>query len=304
MKWKKLGLIFEPNPKYNWMQTYAWVPSIQHLEGNKYRVYFGGRDQNNMTQTGAFIFDITAPKVCLDVTPEPVIKLGALGTFDDSLALATSFVKHEGRCYLYYVGWMQGKRTRYYPSLGVAISDDNGQTYRKNSMAPMIALTNEEPFGMASPFVMYDEGIWRIWYASYRKWELRANNIPWPQYELRYGESLDGINWELKNITCIGTEEEEAVARPYVLKEKEQYKMWYSYRKQMDFYKIGYAESLDGINWTRMDDKVGLDISETGWDSEMIEYPCVFDHAGNRYMLYNGNSHGRDGIGLAVLTEE
>ena len=32
---------------------------------------------------------------------------------------------------------------------------------------------------------------------------------------------------------------------------------------------------------------------ETGWDSEMIAYPFVFDHKGNRYMLYNGNSYGK-----------
>ncbi len=32
----------------------------------------------------------------------------------------------------------------------------------------------------------------------------------------------------------------------------------------------------------------------------MIEYPFVFDHAGERYMLYNGNGYGASGIGLAV----
>ncbi len=33
----------------------------------------------------------------------------------------------------------------------------------------------------------------------------------------------------------------------------------------------------------------------------MIEYPFVFDHKCNRYMLYNGNSYGKTGFGLAVL---
>ena len=33
----------------------------------------------------------------------------------------------------------------------------------------------------------------------------------------------------------------------------------------------------------------------------MIEYPFVFDHKGQRYMLYNGNGNGQTGFGLAVL---
>jgi hypothetical protein len=50
-----------------------------------------------------------------------------------------------------------------------------------------------------------------------------------------------------------------------------------------------------------MDAEVGIGVSADGWDSEMIEYPFVFDHAGSRYMLYNGNGYGKTGIGLAVL---
>jgi len=32
-----------------------------------------------------------------------------------------------------------------------------------------------------------------------------------------------------------------------------------------------------------------------------ICYPYVFDHAGSRYMLYNGNGYGRTGFGIAIL---
>ena len=46
--------------------------------------------------------------------------------------------------------------------------------------------------------------------------------------------------------------------------------------------------------------EVGIDVSSSGWDSEMIEYAYVFNHKGRKYMLYNGNNYGYDGIGLAV----
>jgi len=68
---------------------------------------------------------------------------------------------------------------------------------------------------------------------------------------------------------------------------------------------MGYAESVDGISFERMDHVLtGLAPSPSGWDSEMIEYPCVINHKGTYYMFYNGNDYGRDGVGLAVLEED
>jgi hypothetical protein len=75
--------------------------------------------------------------------------------------------------------------------------------------------------------------------------------------------------------------------------------MWYACRGAA--YRIGYAESADGLQWERRDGEAGLDVSASGWDSEMVGYPCVFDHRGRRYMLYNGNGFGETGIGLAIL---
>jgi hypothetical protein len=83
------------------------------------------------------------------------------------------------------------------------------------------------------------------------------------------------------------------------VKTGERYRMWYSYRG--DAYRIGYAESVDGLEWERRDAGAGIDVSADGWDSQMIEYPCVFEHGGDSLMLYNGNGYGATGIGLAVL---
>lgn len=46
-----------------------------------------------------------------------------------------------------------------------------------------------------------------------------------------------------------------------------------------------------------------IDVSSSGWDSEMIEYPFAFHHSGALYMLYNGNGYGKTGFGLAVRDE-
>jgi hypothetical protein len=96
---------------------------------------------------------------------------------------------------------------------------------------------------------------------------------------------------------------EYALSKPCVVKNSSLYQMWYSYRgnKKIDTYRIGYAESKEGLVWNRKDKEAGIDVSSSGWDSEMICYPFVFKYAGDDYMLYNGNGYGKTGFGLAIL---
>ena len=91
---------------------------------------------------------------------------------------------------------------------------------------------------------------------------------------------------------------EYALCRPLRPPDAGGYEMWYCGRGPA--YRLGCAESPDGKHWTRCPDRVGIDVSAAGWDAEMLAYPCVFEHRGNTYLLYNGNAYGRDGFGLAV----
>jgi hypothetical protein len=148
---------------------------------------------------------------------------------------------------------------------------------------------------------MHEDGWWRMWYVSGQRWEMHDGQ-PKHYYHIKYAESTDGLKWDRRGVVCIDfkSEDEYAIGRPCVLKNNGFYSLWYSYRGRS--YRIGYAESTDGIHWERKDEQVGIDVSPSGWDSEMIEYAHVFDHKGERYMLYNGNGYGKTGIGLAVLS--
>jgi hypothetical protein len=121
---------------------------------------------------------------------------------------------------------------------------------------------------------------------------------PEPRYHIKYAESVDGIAWDRQGIVSIDYQspDEAAIARSSVIKEDGLYKMWYSYRGLHNYrsdkatsYRMGYAESLDGICWTRKDDFVGIAVSPNGWDSEMIAYPYVYIHRGQKVLVYNGN---------------
>jgi hypothetical protein len=188
----------------------------------------------------------------------------------------------------------------FYFYIGLAVSED-GQTYRKYSIAPILERSEVDPYLTASPWVLVENDVWRMWYVSGVKWTVERGR-PTHYYHVRYAESLDGVRWRRSGIVCIDfiSSAEHAISRPCVLKDGDgRYRMWYSYRGEA--YRIGYAESADGLTWERRDEDAGIHPSLVGWDSEMIEYPVVFDHAGKRYMLYNGNGFGKTGVGLAVL---
>src|SRR5262245_58108088 len=183
------------------------------------------------------------------------------------------------------------------------MSDDGGRTFHRFSDGPLLDRNNVDPFLTASPWVIVEDGVWRMWYVSASKWALEDGR-PKHFYNIRYAESNDGVSWRRDGTVCIdfADQDEYAFARPCVIKERDGcYRMWYSYRGNR--YRIGHAESHDGISWERRDADVGIEASPEGWDSEMIEYPAVFDLSGDRYMLYNGNGYGRSGMGLAILVE-
>lgn len=303
--WKKLGLIYCPDGKSDWMKTHAMMPLIDNLSNDEARIYFSSRDERGRSQ-GAFIeINLNDPFRILKVSERPVLKLGNLGAFDDAGIMPTCLVNLKNKKYLYYNGWTLGRNVPFFSFNGAAVSRDGGVTFEKLSRGPAVLFSNDtDPYSTFAPFVIKEGEIWKIWYVSLIKW-VEENGALKHYYNIRYAESDDGINWKREGKVCIDFKNkyEYAIARPFVLKENGKYKMWYSFRESENnrTYRIGYAESNDGKEWERMDDEINLEVSDSGWDSEMTEYSYLYDFKGKRYMLYNGNSYGKTGIGLAVL---
>jgi hypothetical protein len=123
---------------------------------------------------------------------------------------------------------------------------------------------------------------------------------------VQHASSGDGQHWQRSGLAVpyeLGRAQ--AFSRPTVVQNQDGLlEMWFSYRSGSgEKYRIGYAKSDNALTWLLDLDKAGITVSDSGWDSEMIEYPFVFDHAGSRYMLYNGNEYGKTGFGLAVLEQ-
>ena len=297
--WRKLGQVYCPSGQKEWMYSHAAVPIAEHIEGDVFKIYFSSRNKDNQSFTGYLLIDITRPQEILELSDSPVIGPGALGEFDDSGAMATWLAHHDGRRFLYYIGWNLGVTVPFRNSIGLSISEHGGE-FKRYAPGPVVDRSMTEPHFVASCCVLPDLDKWRMWYLSCTDWKIR-NGKPEHRYHIKYAESIDGVSWIREGVVAIdySDDSEYAISRPSVIRDGGCWKMWFSHRGSA--YRIGYAESLDGIHWQRLDADCQIDVSESGWDSEMIEYPFVFDHDGSRYMLYNGNGYGKTGFGLAVL---
>jgi hypothetical protein len=297
--WKKQGLVIPAPPPLSWAASHAALPVVRPLEDDALELYFSTRDERGRSHIAAATVSSGAPLDAVHYRESPVLAPGPLGAFDDAGVTSACIVESEGRLYQYYSGWSLGVSVPFYFYVGCAISDDGGATFERVSSAPLLERDEFDPFLTASPWVLRENGTWRMWYVSGTGWELHDGR-PRHRYHIKYAESSDGIDWRRTGQVCIdyGVASEYAIARPCVVHEDGRYRMWFSARGES--YRLGYAESEDGLDWARDDDRAGVEPSPRGWDSEMVAYPCVFDRAGRRHLLYNGNGYGATGIGYAV----
>jgi len=298
MQWKKLGRVFVPENNHPWMKTHAANTVAEHLKGELYRVYFSCRDEKNQSSIGSIDVDINPPFAITKISENPVLIRGEIGLFDDSGVSLSCITTVQGRKFMYYLGWNLGVTVPWRNSIGLAVYDEPSREYEKHGKAPLLDRNEVDPYSISYPFVLEDGDLFRMWYGSNLSWGKEQKNMA---HVIKYAESRDGIHWTREGRIALNfkNDQEYAMSRPFVIKENSIYKMWYSYRG--DSYRIGYAESPDALQWTRKDDLAGIDVSLEGWDSESVEYPFIFDHKGQRYMLYNGNAYGKTGFGLAVL---
>ena len=284
---------------------WAQLPVVDINNDNYWRIYYSNRI-NNKSYPKYFDVEKNNPSNIIFHHDEPILPLGELGTFDQAGVMPAEIITHNGIKYLYYIGWSNRLDVPYLNTIGLAISYD-GEVYKKFSTGPVFGLSHREPGYTGTISILIENNIWRAWYLSCRKWEM-INNIPEPLYDIKYAESKNGIDWNPHNITCIPLMEDQGgISQASVININGEYHMWYSVRNKKDYrdninnsYKIKYAKSKDGLSWELLDN-LGLNVSDSGWDSEMVEYPYVISHNLKKYMFYNGNGFGKSGIGYAEL---
>ncbi len=314
LRWNKLGLLFKPAEVKDrpWLKEFAQGPCVLKFD-DFIRVYFSCRplpDENKqyVSYTGYVDLDRKDIFKIKNVSQQPILDLGKKGTFDEFGVYPTSVIKEGSEVAAYYGGWTRCESVPFNVAIGRAVSKDGGKTFIRSGEGPIISYSADEPFVMSGPKIRKFNGKYHLYYIAGRKWIMHEGRAE-PVYKIRLATSDDGINWVKLNRDLIQSlvEPDECQASPDVIFSNGRYHMFFCYRYSTDYrgkekgYRIGYAQSENGIDWLRQDEKVGIDISQEGWDSEMVSYPHVFELDGNIYMFYLGNGVGREGFGVAKL---
>jgi hypothetical protein len=315
MNWTKLGLIFQPEKHVlpNGCCEFAQSPQALVLR-DRVRIFFSTRSRE---ASGKFLSHIAfadfdrSMRNLVGASSAPVISLGKLGSFDEHGIFPMNVLKHNGSIYGFTSGWSRRVSVSVETSIGLAQSHDGGLTFQRLGDGPVLSSSLQEPLLVGDPFVLVVSGTWHMWYIYGTKWIKGTPSEPPARiYKIAHATSDDGLTWQREGRQIIGDRLnlDECQALPTVIEINNRYHMLFCYREATDFrtnarraYRLGYAFSDDLRNWTRDDERVGIDVSERGWDSDMLCYPNVFRCDDNVYLLYNGNEFGRFGFGLARL---
>jgi hypothetical protein len=302
MSWRKLGLVYAPTGDPSWAVSHASVPTALLVDEERIRVYVAIRDHENVGRVGWVDVDAADPRRVLATAGRPALDVGEPGTFDDSGATPMGVLRHDGRIYLYYGGWERAVGVRYHLFGGLAVSDDGGETFERHSRVPVLERSDDElQVRVPCTVIPTDEETWRMWYLGGSAWVEREGK-PVPKYGIRHQESHTPWDWAPEGRVVVDpvAPDEFGFGRPHVIADRGGFKMWYSIRTFSQGYRLGYAESPDGLRWTRMDDQVGIDVSPDGWDSTMVCFACLQPTRHGTYLFYNGNDYGATGFGVAV----
>jgi hypothetical protein len=318
MSWRKLGKIFDPAHHILPNDCTQFAQSPQALVFDEFvRVYFSTRvlDRRN----GKFLSHVAFVDLSRDlrrilfVADEPVIALGELGSFDEHGIFPMSVLRLGDLVYGYTCGWSRRVSVSVETGIGLAISRDQGRTFRRIGPGPVLGASLNEPCLVGDGFVKVIGGRFHMWYIFGTGWTRSAPDAaPDRTYKIGHAVSDDGIGWvkeEARQIVADRLGPAESQALPTVIELGGRFHMYFCYRQSFDFrknsargYRIGHAYSDDLDRWVRDDEHPALEPGGVGaWDSEMLCYPNVFECGGKVYLLYNGNEFGREGFGAAVL---
>jgi hypothetical protein len=314
MKWIKHGRIFNPADiagRPSWMYEYAQAPATLVFD-DFVRVYFSCRPprdaQGQFVSYTAYVdLDRRDLTRIVGLAQEPVLQLGALGTFDEFGTYPMSVIRRGEEVWAYYAGWTRCESVPFNVAIGAAVSTDQGVSFRKLGPGPLLEYSPDEPFTMSGPKVRFFNGRYYLFYIAGDAWVLKDGK-PEISHKIRLAVSDDGLTWTKMHRPLVPDRwgENESQASPDVIQVDGRYHMFFCGWVPQDFRQtrrrqIGYAWSDDLLHWTRDDASAGIDISNEGFDHEMVAYPHVFALDGRIWMLYLGNEVGRYGFGLAEL---
>jgi predicted GH43/DUF377 family glycosyl hydrolase len=248
---------------------------------------------------------VTAQTEWVDDPVDPVLESGGTGEWDEGNFYPGIVIKVDGTYHMYYIGHLVGAPFLEELDIGHATSTD-GIVWEKDPANPVLTRGADgewDDLSLLRMAVIHDASGFRMWYEGLGQ----TSESSW----VGYATSPDGSVWTKHPDNPImepgapGTFDAGGVGPQAVIVRDGLYQMWYEAMPiratRIDDRSIGYAESDDGLSWTRRPDPV---LAPTfGWEASRINSPSVrFD--GARYqMWYTGAPSADPAIGYAVSSD-
>lgn len=294
-RWVRHGRVFAPGPgSPAWASSHGANPFAVPSEDG-WRVLFSPRDEANRSSVAAVTW---RPPEAARLETEVLLEPGPAGAFDQHGVSVGCLV--DGGTRLYYLGWNLDGEQAFSNSIGLAELQEDGSFHRLDA-GPVLGRSEVDPWTVSYPWVLRIGDGYRMWYGSTTRWHDGGLDM---DHVLRTARSSDGLHWTPDPEPCLtpSFDGEWALSRPCVQRRGDDWRMWFSARGER--YRIGYAESSDGVRWHRDDAAWGLEADPgSAWESEEVTYPCVVAHRGRLVLFYCGNGYGRTGFGWASAAD-
>jgi predicted GH43/DUF377 family glycosyl hydrolase len=306
MEWIKRGLVYRVDQHAPKGTVRAMVPTPLLIDDSTIRVFLTICDADNVGRPYFVDLDAHDPTKLIACSNSALMEPGLPGTFDNRGIVCAQVIREaDGSLLMYYSGFEPANDVRYRIFMGLARSTDHGEHFVRVQDEPILGPTTAESMFRCAPFVLQTEAGYRMWYTAGSSWET-VNGKAVPRYSLKHLWSNDGIQWGDEGTPCMQLEDDEhGMGRPWITRAADgELHLYYSVRRiSLGAYRMGYASSRDGLEWTRQDRVLGLDVSETGFDSQAMSYTALLTVHGKTYCFYNGNAFGQDGFAVAEMVK-
>jgi hypothetical protein len=277
--------------------SYASNPAAMTIHDSQLRIFFNSRDDQDRSKI--YSIDLHGDELEPDYNSISLqYSYGEAGSYFSHGISVGQIFSIRGVKTLSVMGWKNYVDKHWEGRIGhIPFDIDGNLTHLEPT--PWMDLDNLDPISLSYPAVYEDLTSTVIWYGSTITWDAGNGEMLHILKEARL--SSDGRVIKGDNTVPYVLGSAQAFSRPAVVQLENHFLMAYSYRGNKTKYRIGFLILDDFESASHLGGISPFLTSEEEWESEMIEYPSFISFQNQLFMLYNGNSFGKTGIGIVRI---
>lgn len=280
--------------------SYFANPMITIMEDHKARIFFNSRTKRNFSIIQSIDIDLRDFSLELSSFQTQIGAKKLSGFCSHGLSLGGTYLE-DGQYFVSTMGWINKPPEHWYGTIGKIRMDDEFNLVPQ-SLTEWFTLDSEDSISLSYPAIYERDGTSRMWYGSTLTWDAGNGEM---LHILKEKVSTDSINFvKTGRILNYDLNTAQAFSRPSILEINGRALMAYSYRGGNSHYRIGFVWLDDLTTASHLGGLASFLPSGKSGEAKMVEYPFLFIHNSEIYMLYNGDDFGKTGIGVVTLQFE